>query len=310
MLARIGAVALNTFRESVRARILLGLAGVAFAVTLYSLVVGAYTLQSAPRVVTDLGTAAISFFGIAVAVVIGATSLHRELDQKTIFPILARPIARGEYLVGKYLGTLLVLAVFVAAYAGLVLCLGAMLAGRSPLLVTASVGAILVAFGAVAVKYVPARTIGPVPVALALLVLGVVLSDVAPVERRFVLAWSALSMFEIAIVAALATLFSAFSSPFLSALFTLGGVLVGRNADALANLPRKFFGEWLHARGGELAKVVPNLQIYVPPRPLLTGESLDAHTGQYLLVAGATAVGWSVVLLALAAVIFRRRDFT
>ena len=93
-LGRVGAIALNTYRESVRARILIGLAGVALAVSLYSLVVGAYTLRNAPRVVSDIGTAAISAFGIIVAVVIGATSLHRELDQKTIFPILARPIAR------------------------------------------------------------------------------------------------------------------------------------------------------------------------------------------------------------------------
>src|SRR5215475_7319854 len=100
MLGRIAAIALNTYRESVRARILLGLAGVAFAVGFYSLVVGAYTLRNAPRVVSDLGAATISLFGVAVAVVITATSLYRELEQKTIFPILARPIRRGEYLAG------------------------------------------------------------------------------------------------------------------------------------------------------------------------------------------------------------------
>ena len=81
MLGRVLAIAFNTYRESVRARILLGLAGIAFAVAFYSLIVGAYTLKHAPRVVSDLGSASISIFSIAVAVIIGATSLHRELEQ-------------------------------------------------------------------------------------------------------------------------------------------------------------------------------------------------------------------------------------
>ena len=55
MLVRVLTIALNTYRESVRARILLGLAGVAFAVAFYSIIVGAYTLRNAPRVVSDLG---------------------------------------------------------------------------------------------------------------------------------------------------------------------------------------------------------------------------------------------------------------
>src|SRR5512140_1967734 len=89
MLHRVLAIALNTYRESVRARILLGLAGVAFAVSFYSLIVGTYTLRNAPRVVSDLGVASISVFGLAVAVIICSTSLYRELEQKTLFPILA-----------------------------------------------------------------------------------------------------------------------------------------------------------------------------------------------------------------------------
>jgi Cu-processing system permease protein len=129
MLGRTLAIALNTYRESVRARILLGLAGVALAVSLYSLVVGAYTLRNAPRVVSNLGTASISLFSLVVAIVVGVTSLHRELEMKTIFPILARPLSRGEYVVGKFAGTLLVLAVFIAADAGAVLVLSGILGG-------------------------------------------------------------------------------------------------------------------------------------------------------------------------------------
>src|SRR5262245_61891154 len=121
MLARISAVAFNAYRESVRARILHGLFGLAIATGGYSLVVGAYASQSQMRVVSDLGSASISLYAVIVAIVLGATSLYRELEQKTIFPILARPIRRSEYLVGKLAGTVLTLGVFIAANAGALL---------------------------------------------------------------------------------------------------------------------------------------------------------------------------------------------
>ena len=245
-----------------------------------------------------------------MAIVIGATSLYRELEQKTIFPILARPVARAEYLVGKYLGTMLTLGVFVTAYTGIVLSLGGALGGRAPELVVGVVGGIVVAFAIAAWQSPTFRTYGPILLGVALLAAGLFLSQVAPLERRYVVGWGTLAMLEIAIVGAIATLFSSFSTPFLSALLTFGFVLVGRNADALANLPVKFFGQAAHDAGVILSKAVPNLQLYVPPRPLLTGEAVDARPGHYILLAAANAAAWSVGLLAVASAIFRRRDFT
>ena len=306
---RVLAIALNTFRESVRARILMGLAGVAFAVAFYSIVVGAFTLRNAPRVVSDLGAASISIFSIAVAIVIGATSLYRELEQKTVFPILARPIRRGEYLVGKYLGTLLTIAVFIMADAGLVLCISAALGGRQlALCVGLGLGSVA-ALAVAAWRWPPARTFGLIPWSAAFLVLGAVLSANAPDERRVVLAASALTLLEVGIVAAIATLFASFSTPFLSALLTVGLFIVGREADALARLPVKYFGQRIHDLGFVLAKVVPNLQIYVPPRPLLTGEAIEPRLSTYLAMAAVNGLGWAIGLLAVATLIFRKRDF-
>jgi ABC-type transport system involved in multi-copper enzyme maturation permease subunit len=306
MFGRISAIALNTYRESLRARILIGLAGVAFAVALYSIIVGAYTLRSGARVVGDLGLASISIFSIAVAIIIGATSLHRELEQKTIFPILARPIRRGEYLAGKYLGTLLTLAVFIFADAGLVLLIEAALASRAEEAARALV--IVLALGVAAYRLPAARTYGFIPLSLVLLLLGVFLSGGAPGERRLVLAGSALAFLEVGIIAAWATLFASFSTPFLSSLLTLGIFLIGRNADSLARLPVKYFGPAISAAGRALSKVVPNLQIFVPPRPLLTGEA-DVDLAAYLSWATVTGVAWAVGLLAVAAFLFKKRDF-
>ncbi len=309
MLGRVLAIALNTYRESVRARILLGLAGVAFAVAFYSLVVGAYTLNHAARVVSDLGSASISLFSIAVAVIIGATSLHRELEQKTLFPILARPLGRSEYLVGKYLGTLLTIGVFIAADAGLVLLISAVLADRSVAIVAGSGAPRWRSSGSPPGRCLRRARSASFPGRSRSLVLGALLTSGAAEERRVVLGGAALSFCEVAIVAGFATLFSSFSTPFLSALLTLGIFIIGRNADALSRFPVKTFGQAMHDFGVALAHVAPNLHVFVPPRPLLTGEAIDAHLGPYLGMAALSALAWSVGLLAVASLIFRRRDF-
>lgn len=309
MLQRIFTVALNAYREAVRARVLLGLAGVAFSVALYSLVVGAFTLRDGPRVVADLGTAAISIFSIAVAVLIGATALHRELEMKTILPLLARPIGRSEYLVGKYLGTMLVVCVFVLAEGGLVLMMSAAMGGRSPSMVIGIGGGLALALAVGAWRWPSARTFGPIPWAIAMFAIGFFLSSVAPAERSLIVASSLLTVLEVMIVAAVATLFSSFSTPFLSALLTLGMFVVGRSADSISRLPKKVFGDEIHEAGKLLARVVPNLHVYVPARPLLTGEAIEANLAAYVGQAGVMTLGWTLGLLAAASFVFQRRDF-
>jgi Cu-processing system permease protein len=309
MLIRVGAIAYNTYREAVRARILHGLFAAALGATGYSLIVGAYALKAQLRVVSDLGAAATSIFAIVVAIVIGATSLYRELELKTIFPILARPIRRGEYLVGKLLGTVLTLAVFVAANSGVLLLAMAALAGRPLLFVLGVVATAGVLLGLGLWRLPKARTWLPIPWAIAIFLLGFVLAADAPDERRVIGASALLVVCEVSIVVAIATLFSSFSSPFLTAVFTLGSFVVGRSADTLAAMPERLFGAGIQRLSAMLSKVVPNLMIYQPERPLLTGEAADAALGPYLAMAALHAVAWTVVLLALSALIFRRRDF-
>jgi Cu-processing system permease protein len=309
MLARINVIALNTYREAVRARVLHGLFALAIATAGYSLVVGAFALNSSLRVVSDLGAASISIYGIVVAVVLGATSLYRELELKTIFPILARPIRRSEYLVGKFLGTVLTLAVFIAANSGVLLLALGVASGRG---VAAPVGIALgatVVVGVLAYRLARVRSYLPIPWAFLILCAGVYFAGGAPDDRRVVLGSALLTLSEVALVTAIATLFSSFSSPFLSAVFTFGLFVVGRSADTLARLPARIFGSGLAGLGALLAKLVPNLMLYVPPRPLLTGEASGPSLGAYLGMAALHSLAWSVLLLACASILFRRRDF-
>lgn len=309
MFARVAFVAYNTYREAVRARVLHGLFGLALATSAYTLAVGAFANRAQLRVVSDLGAASVSIYGVVVAVVLGATSLYRELELKTIFPILARPIRRAEYLVGKYLGTLLTLGVFVAANTGALLLALAELSGHS-LVLCAGVGlgpAVLCAL--VGWRLPRTRTWLPIPFSLSLFLAGVALAAGAPDDRGVLVGSALLTLCEVGIVTAVATVFASFSSPFLTAVFTFGVFVVGRSADTLANLPARMFGETLRGLGQGLGHVVPNLMLYVPERPLLTGEAEGASLASYLGLAGAYAAAWVLGLLTFASLVFRRRDF-
>lgn len=308
MLTRISVIMLNTYREAVRARVLHGLFALAIATAGYALVVGEFASKSRMRVVSDVGAASISVYGIVVAVVLSATGLYRELELKTIFPILARPIRRTEYLLGKYAGTLLTMLVFIAANSGALLLALSTMAGRpiwQPLV--AGPGVVLV--GVVAAwRLAQLRAYVPIPLAAWLLLSGWLLSAQAVDERAVVLFSALLTWLEVGIVAAIAMFFASFSSPFLTAVFTFALFIIGRSAQTLANMPERIFGPFVAKVGQVFAAVVPNLMLYVPPRTLLTGESGEA-LAPYIGLAALHAVGWSAMLLAVAALIFRRRDF-
>jgi Cu-processing system permease protein len=310
MLVRLAVVMLNTYREAVRARVLHGLFALALATAGYCMVVGQLSTGNAPRVLSNLGSASVALYGVGVAIVLSATALHREIELKTLFPILARPIARWEYVLGKYLGTLLTLAVFVLGNAAVFLA--ALAAdGGTPLWQPLGFGALAIG-GLVLVAWRAPRwaTIAPA-LAAPLLVLSMAwLCQDSPDDRRVLLCSALLTVLEVGVVGAIALLFSAFSSPFLTAILTLGVFIVGRSADTLAALPPRLFGELLPRIGALLARVVPNLMLYVPERAVLTGESLHGGGYAYLGLAALQTLGWALVLLTVASAIFRRRDLT
>jgi Cu-processing system permease protein len=309
-LPRILAIALNTYREAVRARLLLGVFALSLATCAYSLVIAALSLGNEPRVVADLGALSFSLYGVIVAIILGSTSLYRELEYKTIFPILSRPIRRWEYLVGKYLGAVLTIFVFIAVEGAAVLSMLAYETGQEVWRVSAlgvgSIGALAIAWWRAPVQ---ARIFVVIPWAVLVAGLAWILAMTAPVERQLVTASAVLATCEIAIVTAVATLFASFSSPFLTAAFTGMLFIIGRSADTLAHIPKKVFGSTISDIGRGLARVVPNLHVYVPPRPLLLGEVAGQPVWAYVGWAALHAVCYAAVLLVGGALAFQRRDF-
>jgi len=307
---RIATVAMNTYREAVRGRVLHGLLGLAFATSAYSLLVATLSLHQEARVIADLGAASISLYAVLVAIVLGATSLHREIELKTVFPILTRPLRRHEYVLGKYLGTLATLVVFIALDGGVVLALLAAEAGQRLDLVGGAAALLAVILAAMLLRARYTRVFVIVPWALAVFLSMAPLAAPAGDERRLVLASAALTICESMIVTAIATLFAAFSSPFLTAVFTLGVFVVGRSAETLANLPARVFGEGLRRAGAILARVFPNLHAYVPPRPLLLGHVADLPVWPFVGTAALHAVFYTAVMMGLSVLVFQKRDFT
>jgi ABC-type transport system involved in multi-copper enzyme maturation permease subunit len=309
MFLRVFAICYNTYREAVRARILHGLLGLAVGTCGYALIVGAYALRNQNRVVADLGAASISLYATMVAIILGATSLYRELELKTIFPILARPIARGEYLVGKFLGTLLTLTAFVAINSGLLLFAVGALTSHSVLVSLAVPSGIILSVGGLAWKFSRLRTWAPIPLGVLLLSVGAYFGRDGVSESGVILGQALLTVLEVSIISALTLVFASFSSPFLTAIFTLSVFLVGRSADTLARLPEQVFGAGIKRLGEVLSQVFPNLMVYAPPRALLTGEAVGVSYWPYVGSAAVQSLAWTIGLLVFAAIIFRRRDF-
>lgn len=121
---KIVAIALNTFRESIRDRIFYSLLTFAVMMLAFSLVLGNLTIGDEIKIIKDFGLAAISLFGVLIAIFVGISLVYKEMEKRTIYVILANPIARYQFILGKYAGlsfTLLV-EVLVMSVALLALC--------------------------------------------------------------------------------------------------------------------------------------------------------------------------------------------
>jgi ABC-type transport system involved in multi-copper enzyme maturation permease subunit len=116
VIGRIWAIALNTFREAVRIRVLYGILVLLLGANLMSLVLGSMAATEGARVTSDVGLAGISLFGSLTAIFLGVFLLYGEIQRRTIHTIVSKPIERWEFVLGKYAGMALVLSVLVGAF--------------------------------------------------------------------------------------------------------------------------------------------------------------------------------------------------
>jgi ABC-type transport system involved in multi-copper enzyme maturation permease subunit len=277
---RVFAIGRNTFREAVRDKILYGLVGFAVVFMGFALALSAGSLHEERRVILDLGLAGLSLFGVVTAVVVGVNLVYKEIDRKTIYVILPKPLRRWEFVVGKLCGLALTLALVVLVM-GAALAAALVMAGQAPggALIRALVlsYAELLLVTAVALFFSSFSS----PILSGLFTLGVWI-----IGRLREDVFSFLSKTNSTVSKApLAGI--ALHNPPLHVLFT--GI------------------RWL-------VQVLPDLHLFYVSGGLVGGQYATVHESyvdwQYVAQAGAYGLGYGALTVIAACVLFSRRDFT
>jgi Cu-processing system permease protein len=209
------------FRESVRDKILYGIVAFAVLIIAASLLLGQLTAGQEVKIIKDLGLAAISIFGHFIAIFIGIGLVSKEVERRSIYALLVKPMTRSQLLLGKYLGLVLTLAVNV----------------------TVMTAALLVVL-AIYVQFTPPQ--------------AHLAWDAPGVDPALIKA-SALMLVELSFVTALAIFFSTFTSPVLAAGFTLGLTIAGHFSADLRNLEMVVSSDAVKWLTRSLYYLLPNL---------------------------------------------------
>src|SRR5437879_2144584 len=216
----IGYIAYNTFREAVRDRVLYNLIFFALLLVASAPLFSQISIGMERIILVNLGLSAIAIFGVVIAIFIGTGLVSKEIDKKTLYTVLSRPVRRWEFIVGKYLG----------------------LAG------TLALNTFFMAVGFyLALLYVDKK---------------LVFADTQLLVAIYFI------ILEFLIVTAIALLFSSFSTPLFSALFSFAMFVIGSSADDLRGFGRMAEGatNWLILG---LSYIVPNLAVFTVASPVV-----------------------------------------
>ncbi|HKE35484.1 MAG TPA: ABC transporter permease [Candidatus Acidoferrum sp.] len=254
---RVGVVALNTFREAVRDRVLYNLLFFALVMMAASIIAGQISIGIEQTVIATLGLSAISLLGLLIAIFIGVGLVSKEMDKRTLYALLAKPVRRWEFLLGKFGGLILTLAVNTAAM---------------------GVGLFL------ALVYVkPTLERGDATVFVAVYFIWL----------------------KLALVVALALLFSCFTTPLLAILFTAGIYIVGLYVQELRNMPMQVMSPGMTALTKWLSYLLPNFENF-------NIMALAAHSrpvpGAFILQNTLYAAVYCTIVLTGAVLVFSRRN--
>jgi ABC-type transport system involved in multi-copper enzyme maturation permease subunit len=253
----IGTVAANTFREAVRDRVLYNLVFFALLMMAAAILVGQISIGIEQNVIVSLGLSAISIIGIFIAVFLGVALVSKEMDKRTLYALLAKPVHRWEFLLGKFLGLVLTLAVNTAAMA-----LGLYAALWS-------------------VKHLLERSDAYILVAVYLILL------------------------KLAIIVALALLFSCFTSPFLAILFTVGLYIAGLFAADLRTVQAVQLDPSALRFMRGISYLLPNFQNFNVMATVVHGQGVSSA---FVWNATLYTLLYCAIVLAGASAVFSRRN--
>jgi ABC-type transport system involved in multi-copper enzyme maturation permease subunit len=250
-------VAANTFREAVRDRVLYNLVFFALLMIGVAILVGQISIGIERDVIVSLGLTAISVIGIFISIFLGVALVSKEMDKRTLYALLAKPVKRWEFLLGKFVGLVMTLTVNTAA----------MSAGL----------------------YIALWTVNH----------GLQKGDV------YILAAVYLILLKLALIVALALLFSCFTTPFLAILFTAGVYVAGLFAGDL----RTVHGVELDPGALQLVRgisyLLPNFENFNVMGAAVHGRGIP---GTIVWQATLYAILYIAIVLTGAAIVFSRRN--
>jgi ABC-type transport system involved in multi-copper enzyme maturation permease subunit len=253
-LARIWTIAMNTLREAVRNKLLYTLLFFAILLIGAGAVLSALSYVESERILQDIGFASIRLFSVAIAIFVGVSLIHREVERRTVYTILSKPLSRAEFLLGKYVG--LVVTIW---------------------LQTAIMTACFVA---------------------------VSLGTGAPLTAGYAVAFALVGV-ELALIVAVATFFSSFTTPMLASFVSVGIWVLGHSTRDLRDIGATSDSESVRQATVLFHRILPDLESF--------NFSIEAAHG---LPFGASDVwlpvayglGYIGIVLVSAVVVFDRRD--
>ncbi len=249
-------IAKNTFRESVRDRVLFGAALLSIAAMLASLFVGSISLDQDFRIIIDLSLSAIYLLQIFIAIFIGSSLIFKEVERKTFFLIIPKPVEREAIIIGKALG-LMCTTVVMTAITGGALSLLLVMKGGAP--------------------YIPS-----------------------------LIASILMSYPEVLILVLFSFLFSLFSSPIFSALFTFAFFIVGHSESILRTVIEKTSLPLLKVLLTVLYYALPNLEKFNVRNDVVYKHMPDA---QNVVLALSYALVYVTLLFLANRFLFSKKEF-
>ena len=325
------AIALNTFREAIRNRLFAAMVLFAIGMLVVVAAFSSASLNEEVRLMKDMGLFLTSTFSVLISIFVGVNLVYKEIERKTIYTVAPKPIFRAQFLFGKYLGLSLTLAV-------LLVILGSALAGLYAVATDAGsllgwlillwLGWVVLDFAVVIIgsRRLTPGSRGELPIAfdtirrgLAFIFGGLLVAYTVMLLPSSMLQALLLIYVETQIVTAVALLFSSFSSPMLSGLLTFGVFVIGRFSDRLSTFklePAKTIGDAVAVADDSMqgvesivhfvADICPDLTIYNTTPYVVYEQSIPwAYMGQSTVY----GLSYIAVTLALAAIMFSRRDF-
>jgi ABC-type transport system involved in multi-copper enzyme maturation permease subunit len=247
-------IGLNTFRETVRDKVLYNLVLFALIMIASSYILGQISIYQEVKIIKDLGLAAIAVFGTVIAIFIGVGLVSKEIDKRSLYALLPKPITRTQFILGKYSGLCLTLVVNVTIMsAGLYALLYYMTGGFEPALLKAIY----------------------------------------------------LIYLELALVTAIALLFSTFTSSVLSIVFTGFLYVAGHFSTELKNLQTVVESDLLPQITRVFYYALPNFRNFDVKARVVAGDTVPSTLLGY---STAYAGVYIILLLVVAAVVFNRRN--